>query len=143
MRIEQARDRHFDEIAALLLRHGLPTAGLRDQFPAAYVVAVDGETVTGCAGLEVYGTVGLLRSVAVDPARLSTGIGRALVADRLAAAARQRLGAVYVLTTTAADFFAHVGFVGTDRGSVPPSLASSPEFASACPASAVCLKRAV
>jgi len=143
MRIEAAADRTFAEIEALLARLSLPTAGLHDQFPRAYIVAIDLGAVIGCAGVETYGRAGLLRSVAVSPARAKSGIGRALVADRLAAARSEGLEAVYLLTTTAADFFVRLGFVPADRAGVPSALASSPEFASVCPASATCLKFAL
>jgi amino-acid N-acetyltransferase len=140
MHLEAASDLTFTEMEALLTRLDLPTAGLRDQFPRAYIIAIDHGGVIGCAGLETYGRAGLLRSVAVSPAHPRIGIGRALAMGRLAAARSQGLEAVYLLTTTAADFFARLGFVATDRAAVPPALASSREFTSICPASAACLK---
>ncbi len=143
MHLEAASDGTFTEIEALLARLDLPTAGLHDQFPRAYVVAIDLGAVIGCAGLETYGTAGLLRSVAVFPPHAKSGIGRALVADRLVAARSQGLETVYLLTTTAADFFARLGFFPTDRAGVRPALGSSPEFARVCPASAACLKFAL
>jgi amino-acid N-acetyltransferase len=140
MHIEAASAGTYDEIEQLLSVLSLPTAGLRDQFPRAYAVAITRGSVVGCAGLEIYEDAGLLRSVAVVGAHQGTGIGRALVAERLAAAKRQGLEAVYLLTTTAAEFFVRLGFVPANRAEVPPALASSPEFASACPASAACLR---
>ncbi len=139
MRIEAAFHRNLDQIEALLVGRGLPTAGLRDQFPAAYATAIELDVIVGCAGLETYGDVGLLRSIVVSAHRQSRGIGRALVANRLDAAKAQKLEAVYLLTTTASDYFLRLGFVAADRAQVPARLASSPEFASACPASASCL----
>jgi amino-acid N-acetyltransferase len=143
MRIEAASHGDIDEIEALLMGRGLPTAGLRDQFPAAYAIAIDLGVIVGCAGLETYGDVGLLRSIAVSAHRLSQGIGRALVANRVDTAKVQKLDAVYLLTTTASDYFLELGFVVADRAQVPALLAASPEFASACPASASCLSLAL
>jgi amino-acid N-acetyltransferase len=54
--------------------------------------------------------------------------------------AQRGLEVVYLLTTTAAQFFVRVGFVFADRPSPPAEIARSPEFAHACPASAACLK---
>ncbi len=139
MRVEPASHQSLAEIEALLTRLKLPTDGLSDQFPDGYVVAMDGGRVVGCAGLEAYGGAGLLRSVAVEPLRQRHGIGRALVADRIAAARNLKLGAVYLLTTTAPDYFARCGFVPTDRARVPAPLSASTEFARTCPASATCL----
>jgi N-acetylglutamate synthase-like GNAT family acetyltransferase len=139
MRIEAAADRNLAEIEALLMGCGLPTAGLRDQFPAAYVVAIELGAVVGCAALETYEGVGLLRSCVVSADRQSQGIGRALVANRIDAAKAQKLEAVYLLTTTAHDYFVGLGFGPADRTQVPARLAACPEFASACPSSAACL----
>ena len=43
---------------------------------------------------------------------------------------------VYLLTTTAEDYFPRFGFARTTREAVPPALKSSAEFTSACPESA-------
>jgi amino-acid N-acetyltransferase len=123
-------------IGALLDELGLPTAGIADQFPNGYVTAIRDGQLIGCAGLETYGGAGLLRSVAVRRVIQRSGVGRALVADRIAAATSLGLDAVYLLTTTAADYFPRIGFVPIHRADVPPALAASPEFASVCPASA-------
>lgn len=129
----------FDEAAGLCAAAALPVDGLADAFPAGYAVArVDGALV-GLAGLERHGEVGLLRSVAVAADRRGTGLGRRLVADRLAAARAAGLSAVYLLTTTAADFFRGLGFTVVARAALPPALATAPEVASICPASATCM----
>ncbi len=86
-----------------------------------------------------YGAFGLLRSVAVVPALRGGGVGRALVADRLAAARAMGLAAVYLLTTTAADYFRRLGFAPAPREEAPHNLAASPEFSGACPTSAKCM----
>jgi amino-acid N-acetyltransferase len=103
------------------------------------VTATRDGVLVGCAALEVYGRTGLLRSVAVEPSLQRSGVGRALVSDRLAAARAMKLDAVYLLTTTAADYFPRLGFIPGDRQNAPAELASSPEFASVCPSSAKCL----
>jgi amino-acid N-acetyltransferase len=121
----------------------LPLAGLREQFPGAYVVARDQHGIVGVAGLERYGDAGLLRSLAVVPAQRRTGLGRRLVTDRLAHARDARLGAVYLLTTTASEYFPRLGFVPASRSDVPAALAASEEFARACPASAACFVRRI
>jgi amino-acid N-acetyltransferase len=84
--------------------------------------------------------VGFLRSVAVAPEVRDRGVGRALVIDRVALAHAMRLNAVYLLTTTAADYFRTFGFSSASRDDVPPELSASPEFSGACPSSATCLR---
>ena len=143
MRLEAAPKGVLVEVEALLASLNLPTAGLRDQFPDGYSVVMDRGLVVGCAGLERYETVGLLRSVAVEPAYQRLGVGGLLVADRLRAAKSLGLAAVYLLTTTAPDYFGRWGFRPAERSRVPALLSVCPEFAGACPASAACLSLAL
>jgi amino-acid N-acetyltransferase len=139
MEITAAATGDFASIEHLLATVGLPTAGLMDQFPGAYAVVQRNGAIVGCAGLESYGRVGLLRSVAVASSARNEGIGRALVGRHLETGRALGLDAVYVLTTTARDYFCRLGFKDANREAVPPALSVCPEFASACPASASCL----
>jgi amino-acid N-acetyltransferase len=123
-------------VEELLRRAGLPVEGLADQFPGGYVVVQRAGAVVACAGLEVYGTCGLLRSVAVQPELRREGLGRALVAKLLDRARELRLEAVYLLTTTATDYFPRLGFRPVARAAVPEALARAPELANICPSSA-------
>jgi amino-acid N-acetyltransferase len=142
-RLGPARRDELEVVLALVGGAGLPTVGVADHFPGAYVVARSGSNVVAVAGLEVYGDVGLLRSVAVSPAAQGSGLGQLLVADRLHAARGQNLRAVYLLTTTAADYFRHLGFEETPRSGAPVPLLKSSEFSAVCPASAVCFAKIV
>lgn len=139
MRIGLATADDLSSVQGLLDAAELPLAGLTQQFPAAYVVARREGEIIGVAGLERYGEVGLLRSLAVAPAHRSAGTGRLLVAEMLASARASRLRAVYLLTTTARDYFTKFGFAPASRADVPAALGASEEFARACPESATCL----
>ena len=132
----QADDRPACE--TLIAACDLPIDGLADQFPDGYVVARRGEAVIGVAGLEEHDGAGLLRSVAVAPGERGGGLGVALTADRLVAARTRSLAAVYLLTTTASDYYARFGFRPFAREAVPAAVAASREFASVCPSSASC-----
>src|SRR3990172_8261693 len=66
------------QIVEMLHGAGLIVAGVEDHL-GAFLVAADGERVIGSAGLEVYGDVALLRSVAVDEGVRGQGLGRRLV----------------------------------------------------------------
>jgi N-acetylglutamate synthase-like GNAT family acetyltransferase len=138
-----ARPDELEAVLALLRLVELPTGGVSDVFPAGYVVARSAQRVVAAAGLEVHGPVGLLRSVAVLPPERGSGLGRRLVEDRLRAAREQRLRAVYLLTTTASDYFRGLGFVEASRAEAPAPLLKSTEFTTLCPASAACLCKIV
>ncbi len=133
----------LDAVRALVAAAGLPDADVADHFPRAYVVLEEGGTVIGSAGLEVHGESGLLRSVAVVSSHRGTGLGRTLTEDRLQAAQSQRLSRVYLLTTTAPEYFARLGFERVARESVPTTLQHSSEFSTVCPASAICMVKRI
>jgi protein-tyrosine-phosphatase/N-acetylglutamate synthase-like GNAT family acetyltransferase len=124
----------------LLERLGLPLAGFPPDL-SGFVVAEEDGRIVGSAGVEVYGTAGLLRSVAVDPDRRSQGLGFALVEQALRHAAAAGVEDVFLLTNTAERYFPRHGFTVASRDQVPEQLNQSEEFRGACPASAVLMHR--
>lgn len=128
----------LSQVEQLLASSALPLAGLHTQFPQAYVVARAGDAVIGVAGLETHADACLLRSLSVDPGHRLAGLGQRLVRDRLAMAG-QKQRPVFLLTTTAAEYFGRFGFSIAARDSAPAGIAASIEFAEACPASAAFL----
>jgi amino-acid N-acetyltransferase len=140
----ELRAAHADDlenVRRLLSQVALPLEGLEDQFGASYAVAEAGARLLGVAGIEVSGTHGLLRSVAVDPAARGQGAGDALVRNRIVWAEAEGLAALYLLTTTAADYFPRFGFAAIDRAQLPAAIQASREFASVCPTSATTMVR--
>ena len=136
IRIDRATPADRDALLALMERAHLPTDGLAAHLDAA-VVARDGDRVVGSAAIELYADGGLLRSVAVDADCRGTGLGARLTAAAIDEAERRQLPALYLLTTTAEDFFPRFGFERITRDEVPVSVQDSIEFRGACPASAV------
>jgi amino-acid N-acetyltransferase len=92
-------------------------------------------------GVEVYGSVGMLRSLAVVPAHRSTGLGTALASDAETWAAEHGVGALYLLTTTAAQFFARRGYVMIPRSEAPQAIAATAQFSDLCPASSTFMRK--
>jgi ubiquinone/menaquinone biosynthesis C-methylase UbiE/N-acetylglutamate synthase-like GNAT family acetyltransferase len=128
-----------DIVERLLSDAGLPTAGVADQFEDGFVMAESENELVGAAGLETYGAYGLLRSVVVRPELRGRGVGEMLVVDRVERARSRGLQSVYLLTTTAAPFFARLGFSTISRERVPDSIAGSAEFAEICPSTATAM----
>jgi amino-acid N-acetyltransferase len=126
-------------VLELLDRSELPRDGLAEHFDLA-LVARDGPQVIASAVVERYGDVGLLRSVAVDTDYRGQGLGGRLVGAVLAQARQEGLKTVYLLTTTAPDYFPRFGFVPIPRADVIPAVQQSVEFTSACPASALVMR---
>lgn len=122
---------------AFLQAMSLPTAGLHAAPRSGYLLVKDAGVLIGLAGLEVHGTVGLLRSVAVDPRHRSRGLAAQLVTQAIGYARQVHLTDLYLLTTTAQSYFPRFGFVAVPRSSAPAALHASEELQGACPASAV------
>lgn len=128
------------QVTALLDRSGLPLAGV----PAGlerFVVAEGEGRIVGTAAVEAYGSVGLLRSVAVDAEHRSAGLGAALVERALGEARAAGVEDVFLLTTTAERYFPRHGFAVVSRDDVPAALQASAEFRGACPASATIMRQ--
>jgi amino-acid N-acetyltransferase len=138
--IEAAAPTDLAAVLDLLDRSALPTAGVAEHFSHAFVARVGGRVV-GSAALEIYAEGALLRSVAVDADSRDTGVGQRLTAAALSDAERRNLPAVFLLTTTAERFFPRFGFAVITRADVPSSLLQSVEFRSACPDSAVVMRK--
>lgn len=127
------------DVLALLRQCELLETGVAEAL-AGFRIARSKGTLVGCAGLESYGDVGLLRSVAVLGAARRSGLGTKLV-EAVAAAARARgLSQLFLLTTTAGDFFERRGFSSVPRSAVPASVAESWEFRVGCPQTALVMR---
>ncbi|MBP8304619.1 MAG: N-acetyltransferase [Phycisphaerae bacterium] len=84
-----------------------------------FLVAQDSGEVVGCCALEVvWADLAEVKSVAVDAARQSKGIGRALVTAALDKARGLGVSRVFALTLEPA-FFSKLGFVEVPRESLP------------------------
>lgn len=140
VRVRNAAANDFDAVRALLEGAHLPTDGLADFFGPAYAVAECDGRVIGAEGIERHGTSGLLRSAVVDDRYRGKGVGDLLTRDRLSWARASGLEDVWLLTTTAADYFPRFGFTTADRAAAPAALQQSIEFREACPASAVAMR---
>lgn len=124
-----------------LLEQGqLLTADLPAGLPDFVIAREDGAPV-GVAGLERFGSVALLRSVAVDPAHQGKGIAGTMIEQLLARVDAARLRELYLITTTADRYFERYGFAPVSRELVPPAIQQTRQFSGLCPSSAVVMKR--
>ena len=135
-------------IHGLLESADLPTADLDAgptgdaEGPALYVVRADIGRV-GCIGIERYGDAGLLRSAAIQERHRGEGYGRAAVRALEAEARDAGVETLYLLTMTAADFFADMGYEEIERDDAPETVRGSAEFSDLCPETAVVMRRSL
>ena len=138
--VEPARSADLDAVISLLRDNALPVDGLSDHLATTLVVR-DGDRIVGSAALEVYGDGALLRSVAVAPGLQRSGLGRTLTHAAIDLARERGLPALFLLTTTADGYFPRFGFERIERTQVPDTVRESVEFTSACPASAIVMRK--
>ena len=134
-----ARADDLPDILTLLKESGLPVAGIEQHLDTT-LVARDNGRVIGCAAIEVYGESGLLRSIAVDRAWRGVGLGQRLTQAALQLAHARGISEVYLLTTTADQFFPRFGFERIAREDIVPALAASEELRGACPDTAIAMR---
>jgi len=143
----RAVPRLFGEPLAAWERDALIAALTRVGLPASDVTApgklfwrfVDGDVPVGFGGLEVHGADALIRSVVTLPPLRERGVGRAIVTALEREAVVHRCQSVYLLTTSAAPFFAQLGYAPCERKDVPPAISATEEFAKLCPSNAAVL----
>ena len=142
MKIRKATNWDLDAVEGLLSANDLPLDGVKKNL-SGFIVAEEGGRVIGAVGLERFGSVALLRSAVVSEGRRGGGVGRRLVEHILDYAESDGIEEVFLLTTTAEDYFPRFGFTRTTRSAVPPAVKASAEFQGACPDTALVMTRRI
>jgi amino-acid N-acetyltransferase len=122
-------------VTQVLQSAALPVEDLTDDHMEHFFYAGSASMPTGIVGIELCGSGALLRSLAVDPKSRGLGLGRALVTKAESHARAHGALAIFLLTTTAEDFFRSLGYASADRANAPAEIRATREFASLCPAS--------
>jgi protein-tyrosine-phosphatase/N-acetylglutamate synthase-like GNAT family acetyltransferase len=130
-------------VLALLQDAGLPTADLKSAQGLQMWVLEAKDSVLGVIALERFGSEALLRSLAVAPECRKRGFGHELVARLEQDAQADGVEQLVLLTETAEPFFRTLGYDVIDRRNLSEEVKQSAEFRSLCPASAVCMRKAI
>jgi len=133
-----ARNTDLSAIKRLLAECDLPVDDIDLSLQTFFLL--EDNAVIACAAIEFYGDAGLLRSVAVKPARRGEGLGKIVTKNALEHAKSKGLKTIYLLTTTAENYFPSFGFSEIHRDKAPTAIRASREFREICPASAVCME---
>ncbi|MFX1533387.1 MAG: arsenic resistance N-acetyltransferase ArsN2 [Promethearchaeota archaeon] len=138
--VSQASKEFIEDAKILLHSLQLPLDGVEDQFENFLLVFLNQELI-GLIGLEIYGSIGLLRSLAVKTEYQGNKLG-SLLTDRIIEKCK-KLGvqSIYLLTETAKEFFLKKGFTVLSRDEAPLMLHQAKEFAYTCPESAILMKK--
>lgn len=123
------------KVKDLLAACKLPSADLAAEHFEHFFGCGQESDPKGVVGVELHGKFGLLRSLAVDETARRRGCGKRLVKEAEQHAARYGVQSLYLLTTTAEDFFTALGYVKVDRAKVAEAIRNTAEFSSLCPSS--------
>jgi amino-acid N-acetyltransferase len=140
MTIRPAQSSDLVAVRQLLQDGQLPLDGV-EAHVQTMVVATRGAHVVGAAAVELYAGGALLRSVVVSPDAQGQRLGHRLTEAALDLAKRRGADMAFLLTTTAEGFFPRLGFEHIARADVPASVQASVEFQSACPVSAIVMRK--
>jgi amino-acid N-acetyltransferase len=138
----KADDEDLSAIVTLLETAGLPTADITRGVQEFFIAEKDSRLV-GNIGLEFYDEIALLRSMVVSDESRNAGIASRLVEQLLAYARKKGARKIYIVTNTAAAYFARKGFTKIERMDVDKELEGSSELNGLCPASSVIMMKSL
>ncbi|HEX7904515.1 MAG TPA: arsenic resistance N-acetyltransferase ArsN2 [Chitinophagaceae bacterium] len=128
------------QIIQQLEDNNLPTADLAEN-KLLLALVDDQQQLVGTAGLEIAGTTALLRSVSIKKELQGQGLGKLINRELEKVTTAKGIHTLYLLTTTASNFFQKEGYTIIDRSDVPLSINESSEFSSICPSTATVMKK--
>lgn len=140
MEISFAKPEDFEDIRDLLKLANLPFEDVENGI-GQFLLARNDDQLIGCVGLQICGSDALLRSLAVSESVRKRGLGKTLLQEILEYAFRLKLHKIYLLTTTAENFFSKHGFVTANRNEAPDAIRVTSEFSSLCPSTAVFMSK--
>ena len=130
----------FDSVTGLLQEANLQYSDLKQPHIRLFRFDKNGKTI-GVGGLEIFGNMALLRSVAVSKELQGTGSGTEVVSQIERISKGSGISALYLLTNTASGFFKSRGYQLIHRDEFPEELKQTTQFSGLCPVSAICMKK--
>ena len=132
-------ERH--QVIELLQKHKLPVIDINED--KLLYLLLDGERIIGTVGLEIFEDCALLRSVSIIKEEQGKGYGKFMNEEIEKYAKESGINCMYLLTTSAKNFFDKQGYCVINREDSPASVKQTAEFTSLCPSSAVVMKKRI
>lgn len=142
LKLRPATNKDLSVIETLLTQFDLPSADCH-QHLTNFIVAEQGSQFAGVGGLELYQECALLRSIAVAREFRGQSYGNTLFLKLKEIARNNNVRELYLLTETAEDYFAALGFNLVQRDEVPAAIQQTEQFSSLCPDSATVMKLSI
>lgn len=134
-------EKERQEVFSLLMQQKLPVTDIQED--TLLYLLLDGDKVTGTAGLDIFDDCALLRSVSVVADARGKGYGKVLNEQIEKFAKDSGISCMYLITHTAKDFFDRQGYCVIDRTTAPNAIKQTDQFTGLCPSSAVVMKKTI
>ena len=122
------------DVKELLASAQLPTVDITPEHMEHFFGAWADSSLEGVVGVELLGSIALLRSLAVVRSKRGSGLGAALLARAEKYATEKGVSSIYLLTSTAEPYFRKHGYSLLLREAAPGAIQKTAEFTSICPA---------
>jgi amino-acid N-acetyltransferase len=132
---------HHLEALQLLKQNNLPVDDLSAS-TELFAIQNDG-AISGLIGIELYASTALIRSFVVRKEERDKGLGKKLIRFIEEYARDKRVMHVFLITTTAVDYFSNMEYRAIDRVDVPDEIRASTEFSTTCPATALVMTKSL
>ncbi len=140
--VEKATAGDLSAIKGILSNVGLPYEDVGEHLDN-FFVARQGNAVIGTVGMEVYNGAALLRSLAVEESQRNKGIAKSLYNKLVEHIESKGIQQVSLLTTTAEQYFARLGFEKVRQENIPAFVKNTKEYRLYCPSHAVCMVKTI
>lgn len=130
-------------IRELLSHCGLHNTDISERKLVNFIAARWGEDIVGAIGLEIASDDGLVRSLAISDKFRGQGVARDLSTALEGYARSKGIKTLYLITTTAENFFAGRGYESIPRESAPDSVKNLDEFRRFNAKTAVCMYKKI
>ncbi len=140
MQYRTAKKKDLTDIKKILKQSNLPTKDCDSHADNFIVVEQEGEIIAA-GGLEIYGALGLVRSIVVIPEYRGKGISRKILTILEDRAYDRGVNTLYLLTETAEKYFKNLGFSVKKRSETPEAIVKTKQFSDLCPSSATIMHR--
>lgn len=142
MKTRPALSSDFSAISSLLNEAELLIDDL-DRELKNFIVGTIDDQLCAAGGLEVFGRIALLRSVVVAEQCRGQKAGSEIVEKLRAHAKTIGIQQLYLLTRSAENFFAALGFEVVTRDLAPKCISETSQFSELCPTNAALMRLSI
>lgn len=139
MNFSKITENSFEQAINLLKINNLPTEDIDANVELFGIF--EGDRLVATAGFEKHGNIALLRSVSTIEAVRGRGLGKKITANTEDYIRDIGANEIYLLTTTAKDFFDKLGYETINREDAPDPIKQTKQFTGVCPSSATIMRK--